>query len=169
MEKRLVEKLPRILKNKKKLENKLKVQIESRGKEITVFGKPEDEYVAGKVIDALDFGFPFSVSLGIKERGQIFETINIKDHTRRKNFETIRARIIGKGGKTLKTLSALTDCSFELKDNKIGVVGNPEDIENAIGGLISIIKGSKQSNVYSYLEKHRPKEVFDLGLKEGFK
>ena len=162
----LSEKAPRILKNKKELEKKLNIRISNRGKEIQIDGKPEDEYLAEKVIDALNFGFPFSVAISIKEEDLEFEILNIKDYTTRKDLNRIRARIIGKGGKTLKTLNQLTKCNFELKDNQIGIVGSPELIENAQESVISIIKGAKQANVYSHLEKNQVKPVLDLGLKE---
>ncbi len=161
----LCEKLPRITKNKKKLEKILNVKITNRGKEVSIKGKPTDEYIAEKVIDALNFGFPFSVAILIKEEDFILEIINIKDYTKRKDLERIRARIIGTKGKTLKTLNQLTKCYFELKDNYIGIIGHPEHIENAQEAVISIIKGAKQSNVYSHLEKHQVKEPIDLGLK----
>ncbi len=162
----LCEKLPRILKNKKRLEKKLNIRISNRGKEVQIDGEPEDEYTAEKVIDAINFGFPFSVAISIKEDGLEFEILNIKDYTTRKDLERVRARLIGKGGKTLKTLCQLTKCSFEMKDNQIGVIGAPECIENAQESVISIVKGAKQSNVYSHLEKNQPKSVIDLGLKE---
>jgi KH domain-containing protein len=160
------EKVPRIIKNKKKLEEELKVKIKNRGKEITIEGKPEDEYIAEKVIDALNFGFPFSIVLLIKKEDNLFEIINIKDHTKRKDLERIRARIIGKKGKALGTLNQLTKCNFELKGNCVGIIGDPEYIENAQEAIISLIKGSKHANVYSHLEKHQVKPVVDLGLKE---
>lgn len=159
------EKFPRILKNKKKLQEALKVKITNRGKEIFIKGSPEDEYTAEKVIDALNFGFPFSVALFIKNEDFIFETIPIKDYTNRKDLVRVRARIIGTKGRTLKTLNNLTKCFFELKDNLIGIIGHPEHIKNAQEAVISLIKGAKQANVYAYLEKHQPKEVIDLGLK----
>ena len=162
----LSEKLPRILKNKKRLESKLSIKISNRGKEVQIDGKPEDEYIAEKVIDALNFGFSFSVAISIKEESLEFEILNIKDHTARKDLVRVRARLIGKGGKTLQTLNQLTKYNFELKDNQMGIVGSPELIENAQESVISIIKGSKQSNVYSHLEKNQPKPVLDLGLKE---
>ena len=162
----IIEKLPRILKNKKQLEKLLNVKITNRGKEVSINGKPEDEYTAEKIIDALNFGFPFSNALLIKEQGATFEIINIKDHTKRKDLKRIRARIIGTKGKTLKTLHDLTKCCFELKDNYIGIIGEPEYIENAQQAVISIIKGAKQSNVYNFLEKHQVKEPVDLGLKK---
>ena len=159
------EKLPRILKSRKKLEKELNIQITNRGKEVSIYGKPEDEYIAEKVIDALNFGFPFSDAIAIKKEDLMLEIINIKDHTKRKDLERIRARIIGKGGKTLQTLCQLTKCCFEMKDNEIGIIGLPEYMENAQEAVISIIKGSKQANVYAHLEKHQLKPVLDLGLK----
>ena len=162
----LSEKLLRILKNKKRLENKLNIKISNRGKEVQIHGEPEEEYIAEKVIDALNFGFSFSVAISIKEENLEFEILNIKNHTTRKDLERVRARIIGKGGKTLKTLNQLTKCNFEIKDNQVGIIGLPEYIENAQESVISIIKGSKQSNVYSNLEKNQLKPVLDLGLKK---
>ena len=161
------EKIPRIIKNKKKLEEKLHVKIKNRGKEVTIEGKPEDEYAAEKVIDALNFGFPFSIVLLIKDEDNSFEILNIKDYTKRKDLESIRARIIGKKGKTLKTLQTLTKCNFELKDNCVGIIGEPIYLKNAQEAVISLIKGSKQTNVYSFLEKHQVKSVVDLGLKDN--
>lgn len=169
METLIVDKLPRITKNRRKLEKKLEVTITNRGREVSIEGKPENEYVALKVVGALDFGFPFSVALLIKERDYMFEVISIKEHTKKKNLERIRGRIIGTKGKTLKTLSELTKCYFEIKDNKVGIVGDPEYVQNAQNGIISLIKGAKQSNVYSSLEKNQVKPIVDLGLKKGKK
>ena len=102
----------------------------------------------------------------IKEEDFLFEILDIKDYTHRKDLETIRARIIGKGGKTLKTLNTLTECYFELKGNSVGIIGSPELIKNGQDAVIFLIQGSKQANVYSFLEKHQVKPVVDLGIKE---
>ncbi len=162
----IVDKLPRIIKSKRKLERILKVKITNRGKEVSISGKPEDEYTAEKVIDAINFGFNFSTAVLIKEQGHVFETLNIKDYTKRHDLERVRARIIGKKGKTMNTLNQLTKCEFQLKDNRVGIIGDPEHIENAQNAVIHLIKGAKQANVYSFLEKHQAKPIIDLGLKE---
>jgi len=162
------EKLPRILKNKKRLEEKLKVKITSKGKDVFVEGTSEDEYFAEKIIMALNFGFPFSIAMSIKEEESVFEILQIKDYTKRKDLTRIRARIIGKKGKALKTLAGLTKCNFEIKENLVGIVGPAEHIKNAQEAVVSIIKGSKHSNVYNFLEKRQPKPELDLGLKKKF-
>ncbi|MBT3405447.1 hypothetical protein HN832_01150 [archaeon] len=162
----LSEKIARIIKNKKRLEKTLEIKITNRGKEVTIQGEPENEYIAEKVIDALNFGFPYSAAMTIKTEETTFEIINIKDYTKRKDLESIRARIIGKAGKTLSTLSQLSEGFLELKDNEVGVIGPPENIPNVTKAIISIIKGSKQSNVYAYLERNKPLPAIDLGLRE---
>lgn len=166
MLKLIVDKLSRIIKNKANLEKILKVKITNRGKEVFIEGSPEDEYDAEKIIEALDFGFPFSITLLIKDEEFLFEILNIKDHTKRKDLRTIRARIIGAEGKTIRTLTELTKCNFEIKDNCIGIIGDADNIEPAQTAMISLIKGSKTANVYAYLEKHHPQPILDLGLKE---
>ncbi len=162
----IIDKLARIIKNKANLEKTLKIKIKNRGKEVSIEGEAEDEYVAEKVIEALDFGFPYSAAISIKKDDMLFEILNIKDHTKRSDLERVRARIIGKGGKTIKTIADLSKCFLELKDNNIGIIGPPENISAIQTGIISIIKGSKQANIYSYLEKHHPLPIYDLGLKE---
>ena len=159
-------KIPRIIKARKKLEEKLNIKINIEGKKINLEGNPEDEYTGEKVIQAIDFGFPFRDALEISEEGKIFEIVKIKEHTKRKDLKTIRARIIGKKGKTLKVLSDLTKCSFEIKDNEIAIIGYPEEIENGITAIQNLIRGAKQSNVYTYLEKNQIKQIEDFGLKD---
>jgi len=166
MKKLISEKIARIIKNRRVLEKELNVKITNSGKEVTIDGDSVDEYIAEKVMDALNLGFPLSIALLIKEEDFTFEVLNMRDFTKKKDFSRIRARIIGKEGKTIRTLSNLTDCNFEILDKEIGIIGDAEKIEPARQSMISLIQGGKQANVYAYLEKHHPLPIFDLGLKE---
>jgi len=160
------ENIEKVTKIKKKLERMLNVKIVVNEEGISAEGKPENEYIAGKVIDAIQFGFRPPVALLIKSEDFLFEVLNIKDYTHRKDFGTIRARIIGTGGKTLRTLSQLTECFFEMNNNEVGIIGSPEHMKKAQDAVISIVQGARQANVYSHLEKHQKKPILDLGLKE---
>jgi ribosomal RNA assembly protein len=166
MEKLLIEKLARITKNRDRLQKALNVKINNRGKEVFIEGNAEDEYTAVKVIEALEFGFPFTAALSIKEEDFLFEILNIKSYTKSNDLERVRARIIGRDGKTLRTITNLSKCFMELNGNQIGIIGDPEHIRSAQEGVMTLIRGSKQGNVYSYLEKHQAQPVIDLGLKE---
>ncbi|GAF98139.1 unnamed protein product, partial [marine sediment metagenome] len=46
-------------------------------------------------------------------------------------------------------------------DNEIGIIGDTEDIEEAIQAVTSLIQGSKQSNVYTHAEKEMKKKRLD--------
>lgn len=159
----------RILKNKKIVEKELNVKLFFKAKEILIGGEAHEEYLAEKVIEAINFGFPIEVALSIVKDENIFEIIKIKDYTHRKDLETIRARIIGKQGRTLRTLNQLTDCNFEIKGNLVGIIGSAEHIKNSQDAVISLIQGSKQANVYNYLEKHPHEQIIDFGIKENKK
>jgi ribosomal RNA assembly protein len=166
MKKIISEKIARIIKSKGNLEKELNVTIDINGNEITISGEPEDEYIAERVIEALDFGFPFANALEIKKEDILFEILNIKECTTQKNFERVRGRVIGKDGKALKTISSLSDCHIELSGNKVGIIGNCENIRTVEEACKLLIKGTKHANVYAYLEKHRIEPIVDLGLKE---
>ena len=162
----LSDKISKILRNKDFLENRLNVKIRNIGREISIEGSPEDEYIAEKVIDAINFGFPLSNALQILDEEFLFEILNIKNYTKRKDLTRIKARIIGTKGKTFQSLCQLTKCCFELKDNEVGIIGSAECIKNAEDAVKYLIHGSKQANVYAKLEKNQPTPILDLGLKK---
>jgi ribosomal RNA assembly protein len=166
MKKIICDKIIRIVKNKGNLERELNISIGINGNEVSISGNPEDEYIAEKVVEALDFGFPFSAALEIKKEDILFEVLNIKECTSQKNFERVRGRVIGKEGKALKTISSLSDCYIELSGNKLGIIGDAKNIRNVEEACKLLIKGSKHANVYAYLEKHKAEPILDLGLKE---
>ena len=165
--KRLISENPRkVLKAKAKFEKELQVKVSIKEKEIHIDGKPEDEYYAEKIVDAINLGFPIEKAFLLKEDEFVLEILNIKDYTKRKDLGMIKARIIGTKGKTLRVLSELTKCYFQVKDSQVGIIGDVDNIKNAGEAVVSIIKGSKHSKVYNRIEKHKPEPIFDLGLKK---
>ena len=160
------ETINKVLKNKRRLEKKLKVRLLVENFEIQVEGKEVNVYEAEKIIKALESGFSFSTSLLLLEPDYLFEEIPIKSISS-KNITRIRARIIGQQGRTLKVVSELSNCHLSLHENKVSIIGLADNIKIAINAIKSLIQGSKQSNVYSYLEKQSARYLpEDLGLKE---
>ncbi len=158
-----VEKLGKIIQSKARLEKELGIKITNQGRNVFVNGTAEKEYVAITVLEAINLDFSIDSALQLKDEKLILQKINIKDLTKRHDLERIRARIIGTGGKTLQTLHNLTNCEISLQDNHVGIIGNAETIEDAVQSLTSIIKGSKQGNVYARIEKQkRRKKLLDI-------
>lgn len=156
-------KLNELRKNKLQLEKKLNTKITIIGRQVTLTSKnPLDEYESSIVLNAMNFGFSAKKALLIKEQEMLFRVINIKHFTRKKNLNEVRARIIGTKGKTKRTIENISNCHILIKDNEVGIIGNAEDIEEIITGVTNLIRGTKQSNTYRYLEKmNRRKKTKD--------
>lgn len=155
-------------KNQKELEKKLNVKISISGKTVEFTGSGIDEYEASRVIEAMSIGFTAKVALMLKENNLVFKRLSMKDFTPRKDLKTIRARVIGKYGQTKHTIEEISDSYLSIKDNDVGIISSPENIEEAVTALKNLIRGSKQGNVYHFLESmNTSKKTIpeDLGLK----
>lgn len=142
-----------VRREKKFLEKTLNVKISLKGKILLIKGDPLDEYETRLIIDAINTGFSARTAALLKSEDFVFEKLNIKDHTRRKDLSIVRGRLIGTRGKTKNTIQQISGCEIKIKDNVVGLIGPAESIEYAVTGVINLIKGTKQTNVYKYLER----------------
>jgi len=150
-----------IVKNKEKLEKELGVRIFVDGKKVLIEGDGVCEYESEIVFSAIDFGFTIKQALSLKDEEKMFRKIHIKEHTRR-NLKDVLARVIGIKGKAKRTMESISNCKILIKENEIGVIGDVEDADNVVTAIIHIIKGSKQSNMYSYLERMNRVKKLDI-------
>lgn len=166
MEEIYFEKTSELKRNLTELQKKLKVEIKLQGKKAVAVGDSIDEYEASLVLEAISFGFSAKKSLLLKDPEMIFRKLQIKNFTKRKNLKEVRARIIGTKGKTKKTIEEISGCYLILKDNELGIIASVETIEEATLAITNLIKGTKQSNVYRYLERtNKIKKEESLELK----
>jgi len=170
----VVENLKKVKKAVPKIESKIKVKVLfGRPQErISVKGKELDEFIAEKVIEAVDFGFDVEDALLLKNDDFSFKVVDIKSHTPRKNLKDVRGRVIGTDGKAKNTIEELTGSVIVIHDNKVGVIVDSDHLESVTQAIISIVHGAKHGNVFSYLEKQnaemRKFRSSDLGLKKDF-
>jgi rRNA processing protein Krr1/Pno1 len=153
-----IESIRKVMDNKDILEKELQVKITNKGKNVFVDGDGDKEFIAINVLEALHLGFSLDTALLLKDEEIIFQILNIKDLTKRKDLHEVRARIIGTYRKTLDNLENLSECAICLHENKVGIIGKVDNISDAIIALKSIIQGSKQGNVYARLERERKKK-----------
>ncbi|MDO8623382.1 MAG: hypothetical protein Q7R52_03980 [archaeon] len=154
------------------IEAKIKINIMLRGKKANIKGNHLNEVIVLKILQAIDFGFDVEDALLLKNSDYLLEFINIKEHTRRKNLQEVRSRVIGTSGKAKRTIEELSGAVIVIHDNKVGIIVNAEHLTSATQGIISLIQGSKHANVFAYLEKQnrnmRKRDSDDLGLKKDF-
>lgn len=161
-----VEKTQNILKAKKEIEAKLKIKLSLKGKVATIEAGPAEEFQALQVLEAINLGFTIKEALTIADEDIVFRKLNIKDYTRRKNLYEVRARVIGSQGSTKRVVEEVSNCFVVIKENTVGIIGHYDSIDAATTALKNLIKGSKQSNVYNYLETmNRVERDDDLGIK----
>lgn len=142
-----------IRKNLKELQDKLKVAITILGKKVTIAGESLDEYEAMNVIDAIASGFSAKKALTLLDEDNIFRKLHIKDFTRRKDLKEVRARIIGREGRTKHTLENIANCEIAIQENTISIIGTAESIDNITTAIKNIVRGTKQANAYNFLER----------------
>ena len=152
MESFYIEKISEVKKSRAELEKKLSIKIKITGKNVAIAGHALNEYEAELVFDAIRFGFSQKKARTLKDDDFIFKKVHIKSHTKR-NLKDILSRLIGTKGRTRKIISELSHCDVLIKDGEVGIIGDVEDVENTEIAIVNIIKGSKQTNMYRYLEK----------------
>jgi len=148
----------KIIQNKNSLEKNFNVKLSSKNRIVSIEGNPEEERLCLEAIEAINLGFSISEASLIKEEDIIFERLNLKQLSSRKNLSQIRARIIGTNRRALNTIESLTDTRIMLHDNTIGIIGSFDNVSKAVYSLRRIISGSEHSSVYSYLEEQKALE-----------
>ena len=156
-----IEDIAKVLKNKLKLEKQLKMKIKNQGNWFVINGSPENEYLTLEIFKAIDLGFSAEKALLLTDETKLLHIVNIKDITKRHDLERVKGRIIGTQGRTIGNLTKLSGCHIALKNNQVGIIGDAEQIKEAILAVTSIIQGSKQGNVYTRLEKETKKKRED--------
>jgi KH domain-containing protein len=135
------------------LEKRLDAKISIQGKKVTIDTDAIHEYEASLIIDAINLGFPAEIAALLEDENYSLEIINIKDFSRKKNLTHVRSRLIGAKGRTKHTIEQISGCHVKIKRHEVGIIGPAENIEHAITGITNLIRGTKQSNVYKFLEK----------------
>lgn len=155
------EKILELKKAKNELEKALNIEISIEGKKVIIEGSSIEEYEATKVLDAINFGFSAKKAIVLKEDTMDFKIINIKNFSKKKDLKTVRGRIIGSKGRTKKTIENITGCNLVIKENEMGIICSVDSIDEVMTAIENLIRGTKQSNTYRYLEKMNKKEFKD--------
>ncbi len=169
METIYIEKPSELKRNIALLEKSLGISINLKGKLATISGLGLEEYEAHIILEAISFGFSVKKSLLLLNPEFQFKRIKIKDFTRKKNLREVKSRIIGTKGKTLRTIENISNSYLILneKNNEIGLITHADSVEETTTAIQNLIRGTKQSNVYHFLEKQNKakKQGFDINKK----
>ena len=140
-----------------KKELKIDINIDKQGNiELkSTTSDPIIEYIALKVLEALSLGFDLETSLYLRNEDYILITLNIKDFVKSQRVEKIKGIVIGTEGKTKRVVEQLTESDIKVSDHTVAIIGKTEHAELASAAIKSLLRGAKQANIYTYLEKNR--------------
>ncbi len=157
-------KLLEVKKMKDVLEKKLGVRIKLFQNGVDFEGDALNEFTATTVFEAVKFGFSVRKAMLLAEEDFIFKTVHIKSHTKRSLKEAV-SRLAGKEGKTRRIIESISGCFIMIKDGEVGIIGDSEEVLNVETAVVNIIKGTKQSNVYRFLERMNTLKKENLFIK----
>ena len=109
------------------------------------------------VAKAIGRGFTVEDAENLLNYEYYLEVLDIKSHSSKskKRMEQIRARLIGRNGKTKHLIEEHSGAVLAVKGNTVSVIGYLEQVDVAKTAISMILNGAEHSSVYRYLEGHR--------------
>lgn len=145
-------------KNKKEIENLLKVKVEiDKNLNITIKGKTFQEYLASQILEAVALGFSLDTALLLLNTNYTMRRINLKSYIKQKRISVVKSRLIGKEGRVKKNIEELSDCFLILSDHIVVIIGKIDNVEIATRAVVSLIRGAPHGRVFSFLKKNKTK------------
>jgi ribosomal RNA assembly protein len=136
---------------KNELEKKTRTAIRiNDGVEID--GEPLDVLKAKEIVKAIGRGFSPEKAFKLIHDDFRLIVISLGDETK-KRMKRLFSRIIGKGGKSRKTIEMLTKTDIRIYGKTIAIIGSWEDVEKANEAIELLLKGKTHAYVYRCLEK----------------
>ncbi|MBI4146589.1 RNA-processing protein [Candidatus Woesearchaeota archaeon] len=138
-------------------ETKTKIEVDSEEGMVRLTG--EDAlllYIAREVIRAIGRGFNPEIARLLLRQDHAFELVSIADFVRNQNdFERLRGRVIGEGGKSRRVIEELTEVNVCVFGKTVGLIGPAEHVSDARRAVESLLSGSPHAHVYRWLEKRK--------------
>ncbi|HVL49826.1 MAG TPA: KH domain-containing protein [Candidatus Thermoplasmatota archaeon] len=119
------------------------------------------------VVKAIGRGFSPEHAFRLFQDDSYLEIIDITDHVgkARKDIERVRARIIGTGGKTRRSIEEATGVQVSIFGKTVGIVGDVAEVALAREAVEMLLAGASHATVYKFLERKRKElRLHDMGL-----
>lgn len=139
----------------------IKLQIDSETGEVIIDdAKAKDPVLVMKVEDvikAIARGFSPEKAYKLMEEEMYLHVIDIHDYVGKspKHLRRIKARIIGKDGKTRRIIEGMTGAFLSIYGGTVSILGDFNAVEVSKTAVDMVLNGSEHSTVYKFLERKR--------------
>ncbi len=131
-------------------------------------GDPVALFKARDVVQAIGRGFSPERAFRLFEDGVILSVIDITDYIKptRNNLVRVRARLIGRNGRTRKIIEETTHTYVSIYGDTVSIIGEEEDVKAAEEAVIDLINGAPHPAIYKKLNEYARLRKLG-GLKPG--
>ena len=121
-----------------------------------------EAFKAIEIISAISKGFSPGRACRLLSE-DLLQLIDIRDYAGKStnSIQRIKGRIIGKAGKSRKTIEELTGAYISVYGHTVGLIGSFQELKMATEAITMISKGSSHKSVYNMLQVARRKAKFD--------
>jgi len=137
------------------------ISIDSESGEVNLdTSKAKDALLVMKVeevVKAIARGFAPDKAFKLMEDEMYLQIMDIHDYVGKdqSHIRRMKARIIGKNGKTRRIIESMTGAYMVIYGGTVGIIGDVSGLEVAKVAVDMILNGSEHATVYKYLERKR--------------
>jgi len=137
------------------------INIDSETGEVEVKAETAEDPVLGlkaaDVVKAIARGFSPERAYRLLRDNEYLTFLDIHDFAGKsqKRIRQVRARIIGRKGKTRSLIEDLTGAEISVYGTTVGIIGDTIENDIAVRAVTMLLEGSEHSTVYRFLEHQR--------------
>jgi len=112
---------------------------------------------ARAVVNAIGKGFSPEAAFRLLNDGVILRVMDLREYFGKSisDIQRIKGRIIGKKGRTRTLIENLTGVDLSVYGHTVSIIGEPVQLEVAVGAVKMLIEGRLHKTVYGYLYRKR--------------
>ena len=137
---------------RERIEKELDVKIAFNDNLVEIDGDGVNLFQAKSIVKAIGRGFSPKKAFRLFDEEEIMDIIEMSGMKDNK-IKIIRSRLIGTNGKARKMIERFSGCSVSVYGRTVSLIGKYEQIAIAKGAVEMIIRGSKHSKVYGFLQQ----------------
>lgn len=135
-----------------RLEKATHTKITAKENVVTITGEALNVWKARDVVRAVGRGFSPVRALRLMEEDAALEVIELGGLSDSR-LKSVRARIIGRGGRARELIEELTDTCVSVYGKTVSVIGDEEGTAAAREAVEMLVRGSRHGTVYARLER----------------
>lgn len=139
-------------KAKERIEKELDVKISFNENMVEIDGEGVNLFQAKSIVKAIGRGFSPKKAFRLFDEEEAMDIIEMSGMKENK-IKILRSRLIGTNGKTRKLIERFSGCSVSVYGKTVSLIGKYDQIAIAKGAVDMIIRGSKHSKVYGFLQQ----------------